>query len=93
MAVQHFMQRTVSIKITTITAVALSHCLPEGKTVTMGVGSILNCDGVIVRVKTSESITGCGEAHLGGPGAVTSGIHNTRAQLLVGIKATDAVGA
>ena len=82
------------MKITAITAVPLSYRLPEGKTVTMGVGSTLKRDAIIVRVDTSEGITGYGEAHPGrSPGAVTSAIRNTLAPLLVGMKATDCVGA
>lgn len=82
------------MKITAITAVPLSYRLPEGKTVTMGVGSTLKRDAIIVRVETSEGITGYGEAHPGrSPGAVTSAIHTTLAPLLIGMKATDVVGA
>jgi L-alanine-DL-glutamate epimerase-like enolase superfamily enzyme len=82
------------MKITAITAVPLSYRLPEGKTVTMGVGSTLKRDAIIVRIETSEGITGYGEAHPGrSPGAVTSLIHNTLAPMLVGMKATDVVGA
>ena len=82
------------MKITAITAVPLSYRLPEGKTVTMGVGSTLKRDAIVVRVETSEGITGYGEAHPGrSPGAVTSLIHNTLAPMLVGMQATDVVGA
>lgn len=82
------------MKITAITAVPLSYRLPEGKTVTMGVGSTLKRDAIIVRVETSDGITGYGEAHPGrSPGAVTSLIHNTLAPMLVGMQATDVVGA
>ena len=76
------------MKITTITAVALSHRLPEGKPVTMGVGSTLNRDAIIVRVETSEDITGYCEAHPGrSPRAITSAIHDTLAPLLFGMNA------
>jgi L-alanine-DL-glutamate epimerase-like enolase superfamily enzyme len=82
------------MKITAITAVPLSYRLPEGKTVTMGVGSTLKRDAIIVRIETSDGITGYGEAHPGrSPGAVTSLIHNTLAPMLVGMQATDVVGA
>jgi L-alanine-DL-glutamate epimerase-like enolase superfamily enzyme len=82
------------MKITAITAVPLSYRLPEGKTVTMGVGSTLKRDAIVVRVETSEGLTGYGEAHPGrSPGAVTSLIHNTLAPMLVGMAATDVVGA
>ena len=73
------------MKITAITAVPLSYRLPEGKTVTMGVGSTTKRDAIIVRVETSEGITGYGEAHPGrSPGAVASAIHGTLAPMLSG---------
>ena len=82
------------MKITRITAIPLSYRLPEGKTVTMGIGSTLKRDAIIVRVETSEGITGYGEAHPGrSPGAIVSLIHNTLQPLLVGMTATDCVGA
>ncbi|MDB6049882.1 MAG: mandelate racemase/muconate lactonizing enzyme [Pseudomonas sp.] len=81
------------MKITTITAIPLSYRLPEGKTVTMGVGSTLKRDAIIIRVETCEGITGYGEAHPGrSPGAVTSLIHGTIAPLLIGMDATDCIG-
>ena len=81
------------MKITAITAIPLSFRLPEGKTVTMGIGSTTKRDTIIVRVETSEGITGYGEAHPGrSPGAVVSIIHNTLAPMLIGMKATDCVG-
>lgn len=81
------------MKITAITAIPLSFRLPEGKTVTMGIGSTTKRDTIIVRVETSEGITGYGEAHPGrSPGAVVSLIHNTLAPMLIGMKATDCVG-
>ncbi len=82
------------MKITRITAVPLSYRLPEGKTVTMGIGSTLKRDAIIIRVETSEGITGYGEAHPGrSPGAIVSLVHNTLQPLLMGLDATDCVGA
>ena len=82
------------MKITKITAVPLSFRLPEGKTVTMGVGSTVKRDAIVVRAETSEGITGYGEAHPGrSPGAIVSLIHNTIAPMLIGMKATDNIGA
>ena len=82
------------MKITRITAVPLSYRLPEGKTVTMGIGSTLKRDAIIIRVETSEGITGYGEAHPGrSPGAIVSLVHNTLQPLLKGLDATDCVGA
>src|SRR5690606_12314971 len=83
-----------SMKITRITAIPLSYRLPGGKTVTMGVGSTLKRDAIIIRVEPSEGITGYGESHPGrSPGAIVSLIHNTLAPLLQGMDATDVVGA
>src|SRR5690606_36647087 len=82
------------MKISSITAIPLSYKLPEGKTVTMGVGSTLKRDAIVVRVETSEGVTGYGEAHPGrSPGAIASLIHNTLAPLLQGMAATDVIGA
>ena len=68
------------MKITSITATPLSFRLDQGKTVTMGIGSTTKRDAIIVKVETSEGITGYGEAHPGrSPGAVVSLIHNTLA--------------
>ena len=81
------------MKITAITAIPLSFRLDQGKTVTMGIGSTTKRDTIIVRVETSEGITGYGEAHPGrSPGAVVSLIHNTLAPMLIGMSATDVIG-
>ena len=81
------------MKITAITAIPLSFRLDQGKTVTMGIGSTTKRDAIIVRVDTSEGITGYGEAHPGrSPGAVVSLIHNTLAPMLIGMQATDCIG-
>jgi L-alanine-DL-glutamate epimerase-like enolase superfamily enzyme len=81
------------LKITAITAIPLSFRLDQGKTVTMGIGSTTKRDTIIVRVETSEGITGYGEAHPGrSPGAVVSLIHNTLAPMLIGMNATDVIG-
>ena len=81
------------MKIIAITAIPLSFRLDQGKTVTMGIGSTTKRDTIIVRVETSEGITGYGEAHPGrSPGAVVSLIHNTLAPMLIGMKATDVIG-
>lgn len=82
------------MKITRINAIPISYRLPEGKTVTMGVGSTLKRDAIIVRVETSDGIVGYGESHPGrSPGAIVSHINNTLAPLLLGMRATDVVGA
>ena len=81
------------MKITAITAIPLSFRLDQGKTVTMGIGSTTKRDTIIVRVETSEGITGYGEAHPGrSPGAVVSLIHSTLAPMLIGMQASDVIG-
>jgi L-alanine-DL-glutamate epimerase-like enolase superfamily enzyme len=80
-------------RITEITAIALSHKLPEGKSVTLGIGVTVKRDTIIVRVRTSDGVTGYGEAHPGrSPGAIVSLIHNTIAPMLIGMEATDCNG-
>jgi L-alanine-DL-glutamate epimerase-like enolase superfamily enzyme len=82
------------MKITKITAIPLSFKLPEGKTVSMGIGSTLKRDAIIVKVETSDGVTGYGESHPGrSPGAIVSLIHNTIAPLIQGMDANDTVGA
>lgn len=82
------------MKITRITAIPLSFRMPEGKTVLLGIGSTLKRDTIIVKVETSDGVTGYGEAHPGrSPGAIVSLIHQTLAPLLIGMAPTDVVGA
>ncbi len=79
--------------IAEVTAIPLSFKLPEGKSVTLGIGSTVKRDTIIVRVRTSDGLTGYGEAHPGrSPGAIVSLIHNTLAPLITGMDATDCNG-
>ncbi|MGT2455540.1 hypothetical protein ACU4GI_20905 [Cupriavidus basilensis] len=52
-------------KILTVKAIPLSFRLPEGKTVTLGIGSTIKRDTIIIRVETESGIVGYGEAHPG----------------------------
>ncbi|RZI70736.1 MAG: mandelate racemase/muconate lactonizing enzyme family protein, partial [Variovorax sp.] len=80
-------------KIVDITPFPLSYRLPEGKTVTLGIGSTIKRDTIIVRVRTSDGVTGYGECHPGrSPGAIVSLINNTIAPLVTGMNATDCNG-
>lgn len=82
------------MKIARITAVPLSYRLPEGKTVTMGVGSTLKRDAIVIKVETDDGLVGYGESHPGrSPGAIVSLINNTLAPLIMGLNATDVIGA
>ena len=79
--------------ITEIVATPLSYRLPEGKTVTLGIGSTIKRDAIVVRVRTSDGVTGYGEAHPGrSPGAIASLIRHTIAPMLIGMEATDCSG-
>ena len=80
-------------KILDITAIPLSYRLPEGKTVTLGIGRTIKRDTIVVRVRTHDGVTGYGECHPGrSPGAVVSLIHNTIAPMVTGMNATDCNG-
>ena len=80
-------------RITSIKAIPLSFRLPEGKTVTLGIGTTIKRDTIIVRVETESGVVGYGEAHPGrSPGAVTSLIDNTLAPMVLGMDAFDTNG-
>jgi L-alanine-DL-glutamate epimerase-like enolase superfamily enzyme len=80
-------------KIRSVEAIPLSFRLPEGKTVTLGIGSTIKRDTIIIRVETESGVVGYGEAHPGrSPGAITSLIANTVAPLVVGMDAFDTNG-
>lgn len=82
------------MKITDIKAIPISFRVPQGNAVVLGIGATTKRDAIVVRVRTSEGLVGYGEAHPGrSPGAVVSLIHNTIAPLLIGMNATDCVGA
>ena len=81
------------MKIQSITAIPLSFRLPEGKTVRLGVGATTKRDAIIVKVVSTEGLTGYGEAHPGrSPGAVVSLINSTLAPLLQGMSVHDLNG-
>lgn len=80
-------------KIVSIKAIPLSFRLPEGKTVTLGIGSTIKRDTIILRVETAGGVVGYGESHPGrSPGAVTSLIENTLAPMVLGMDAFDSNG-
>lgn len=82
------------MKITEIKAIPISFQVPAENTVVLGIGATTKRDAIIVQIRTTSGLTGYGESHPGrSPGAVVSLIHNTIAPLLVGMDATDCVGA
>lgn len=81
------------MKIKSITAYPLSFQIPEQYRVTLGIGSAVKRDCVLVKVVTSDGIVGWGEAHAGrAPGAVAQLANTTLRTLAVGMDAFDVVG-
>ena len=81
------------MQITDITAHPISFPIPESLGVTLGIGRAIKRDAVLVKVETSEGITGWGEAHAGrAPGAVAQLANSTLKALVVGMSAYDTVG-
>lgn len=81
------------MKITQIKAFPVSFPVPADKSVTLGIGRSVKRDAVLVQIQTDDGLTGWGEAHHGRcPGAIARLIDTTLAELVVGLKATDAVG-
>lgn len=81
------------MKITRITAYPISFPIPEGKTVALGIGRAVKRDAVLVKVETSEGVTGWGESHAGrAPGAVAQLANTTLSTLVSGMDAFDTVG-
>lgn len=82
------------MKITDITAYALSFPVSAGGEVSLGIGRTVKRDTVVVKVTTDEGIVGFGEAHHGrAPGAIAHLVNTTLRQLLLGRDALDVVGA
>ena len=81
------------MRITKVAAVPISFRVPEGPSVTLGIGRAVKRDAVLVRVETDEGIVGWGEAHHGRcPGAIAKLIDTTLAELVTGRDALDVVG-
>jgi D-galactarolactone cycloisomerase len=81
------------MKIKNITAYPLSFAVPEKFRVTLGIGSAVKRDCVLVRVETEDGIVGWGEAHAGrAPGAVATLVNTTMRALVTGMDAFDVVG-
>ena len=81
------------MQITNITAYPISFPIPEDKAVTLGIGRAIKRDAVLIKVETSEGITGWGEAHAGrAPGAVAQLANTTLKTLAMGMDAFDVVG-
>lgn len=81
------------MKITALTAVPISFRVPEGSSVTLGIGRAVKRDAVLVRVETDEGLVGWGEAHHGRcPGAIAKLIDTTMGELVLGMDPLDVNG-
>ncbi|HVY06961.1 MAG TPA: mandelate racemase/muconate lactonizing enzyme family protein [Burkholderiales bacterium] len=81
------------LNITDVRAYPTSFPVAPQDSVTLGIGRAVKRDAVIVKVSTTEGITGWGEAHHGRcPGAVAHLINTTMRQLVFGQDANDIVG-
>ncbi len=81
------------MKITNITAFPLSFEIPPQFRVTLGIGSAIKRDCVLIKVETSDGLTGWGESHAGrAPGAVAQLANTTLKSLALGMDAFDVVG-
>ena len=84
---------TADLKITAIQAFPISFPLPREKRVSLGIGTAVKRDAVVVKVSTAGGLTGWGEAHHGRAHvAVAKLIETTLRQLVLGMDATDVVG-
>ena len=82
-----------NMQITNIKAFPISYRVPEGENVRLGIGLAVKRDAVLIKVETSEGVTGWGESHHGRcPGAIAKLIDTTIKELVVGMDALDNVG-
>ena len=81
------------MKIRTLRAYPVSYRVPQGQSVTLGIGRAVKRDAVLVKVETDEGLTGWGEAHHGRcPGAIAKLIDTTMNELVLGMDALDVAG-
>lgn len=82
------------MKIADVTAYPLSFRVSDAGGVRLGIGRTVKRDTVVVRVRTDDGLVGWGEAHHGrAPGSVAHLINTTIGHLVLGMDATDVVGA
>jgi L-alanine-DL-glutamate epimerase-like enolase superfamily enzyme len=81
------------MKIRTVEAFPVSFPVPEGARVSLGIGTAVKRDAVIVKVTTEDGIVGWGESHHGrAHGAIAHLINTTLRALITGMDAADVVG-
>ncbi|MCZ6628483.1 MAG: mandelate racemase/muconate lactonizing enzyme family protein [SAR324 cluster bacterium] len=81
------------MKIVDLRGYPVSFPIPKDKQVTLGIGTGVKKDAVVVKVVTESGLVGWGESHHGrAPGAVAQLVNSTLRQLVLGMDATDVVG-
>ncbi len=81
------------LKIVDIKAYPASFPVPKESQVTLGIGTSIKRDAVVVKVTTAGGLVGWGEAHHGrAHTAVAKLIETTLKQLIIGMDAADVVG-
>jgi L-alanine-DL-glutamate epimerase-like enolase superfamily enzyme len=81
------------LKIVEVTAFPTSFPVPPDQRVTLGIGTSVKRDAVVVKVKTAGGIVGWGESHHGrAHTAVAKLIETTLKALVLGMDASDTVG-
>jgi L-alanine-DL-glutamate epimerase-like enolase superfamily enzyme len=84
---------TAELRIAEVRAFPVSFAVPPERRVTLGIGTAVKRDAVVVRVRTAGGLVGWGEAHHGrAHTAVAKLIETTLAQLVLGMDAWDVVG-
>ena len=82
-----------AVRIADVRAIPTSFPIPPASRVTLGIGTAVKKDTVLVKVTTGDGLTGWGEAHHGrAPGAVAHLVNTTLRQLVLGLDALDVVG-
>src|SRR2546426_12034734 len=82
-----------SMKIVDVRAYPTSFPVPLEARVSLGIGTAVKRDAVVVKVTTDEGLVGWGESHHGrSPGAVAHHANTTLKQLVMGMDASDVVG-
>lgn len=86
--------RDSSLRITDVKAYAVSFPIAPENSVSLGMGRAVKKDAVVVKVTTEAGLVGWGESHHGkAHTAVAQLVNTTLRQLVVGMDASDAVGA
>ena len=80
------------LRITDVKAFPISFPIPAADRVTLGIGTAVKRDAVVVKVTTSGGVTGWGEAHHGrAHTAVAKLIETTLKQLILNLEADNIV--